>query len=67
MIKIIVKRVLQLIPVLLITMSITFVITRVIPGNPAVSILGPQATAEDIAKMEERMGLNDPLPVQYIN
>lgn len=67
MIKIIVKRVLQLIPVLLITMSITFVITRVIPGNPAVSILGPQAAAEDIAKMEERMGLNDPLPVQYIN
>lgn len=67
MIKIIVKRVLQLIPVLLITMSITFVITRVIPGNPAVSILGPQASAEDIAKMEERMGLNDPLPVQYIN
>ena len=67
MIKIIVKRVLQLIPVLLITMSITFVITRVVPGNPAVSILGPQATAEDIAKMEERMGLNDPLPVQYIN
>ena len=67
MIKIIVKRVLQLIPVLLITMSITFVITRVIPGNQAVSILGPQATAEDIAKMEERMGLNDPLPVQYIN
>ena len=57
----------QLIPVLLITMSMTFVITRVLPGNPAVSILGPQATAEDIAKMEEEMGLHDPMPVQYIN
>lgn len=67
MVKIIVKRVLQLIPVLLITMSITFVITRVIPGNPAVTILGPQASPEDIAKMEERMGLNDPLPVQYVH
>ena len=67
MLKMILKRILQLIPVLLITMSITFVITRVLPGNPAVSILGPQATAEDIAKMEEEMGLNDPLPVQYIN
>ena len=53
--------------VLLITMSMTFVITRVLPGNPAVSILGPQATAEDIAKMEEEMGLHDPMPVQYIN
>ncbi len=67
MLKIILKRVLQLIPVLLITMSITFVITRVLPGNPAVSILGPQASAEDIAKMEEEMGLNDPLAVQYVH
>lgn len=67
MIKMILKRIFQLIPVLLITMSMTFVITRVLPGNPAVSILGPQATAEDIAKMEEEMGLHDPMPVQYIN
>ena len=67
MIKMILKRIFQLIPVLLITMSMTFVITRVLPGNPAVSILGPQATAEDIAKMEEEMGLYDPMPVQYIN
>ena len=48
-------------------MSMTFVITRVLPGNPAVSILGPQATVEDIAKREEEMGLHDPMPVQYIN
>ena len=67
MIKMILKRIFQLIPVLLITMSMTFVITRVLPGNPAVSILGPQATAEDIAKLEEEMGLHDPMPVQYIN
>lgn len=67
MLKIIIKRVLQLIPVLLISMSITFVITRVLPGNPAVSILGPQASAQDIAKMEQKMGLNEPMPVQYIH
>ena len=67
MIKMILKRIFQLIPVLLITMSMTFVITRVLPGNPAVSILGPQATAEDIAKMEEEMGRHDPMPGQYIN
>ena len=67
MLKIILKRILQLIPVLLITMSITFVITRVLPGNPAVTILGPQATPEAIEKMEEEMELNDPLPIQYIN
>lgn len=67
MLKILLKRILQLIPVLLISMSITFVITRVLPGNPAVTILGPQASVEDIAKMEEQMGLNDPMPVQYIH
>ena len=67
MLKMIVKRILQLIPVLLITMTITFVITRVLPGNPAVTILGPQATPEAIEAMEEEMGLNDPMPVQYIN
>lgn len=67
MLKIIVKRILQLIPVLLITMTITFVITRVLPGNPAVTILGPQATPEAIEAMEEEMGLNDPMPIQYIN
>ena len=66
MLKMILKRILQLIPVLLITMSIAFVITRVLPGNPAVSILGPQASSEDIEKMEEEMGLNDPMPVQYV-
>ena len=67
MIKMILKRIFQLIPVLVNTMCMTFVITRVLPGNPAVSILGPQATVEDIAKMEEEMGLHDPMPVQYIN
>lgn len=67
MLKMIVKRILQLIPVLLITMTITFVITRVLPGNPAVTILGPQASPEAIEAMEEKMGLNDPMPVQYIN
>lgn len=67
MLKIIIKRVLQLIPVLLISMSITFVITRVLPGNPAVTILGPQASVEDIARMEEKMGLDEPMPVQYVH
>ncbi len=67
MLKMILKRILQLIPVLLITMTITFVITRVLPGNPAVTILGPQASPEAIEAMEEEMGLNDPMPIQYIN
>jgi peptide/nickel transport system permease protein len=38
-----------------------------IPGNPARTVLGPQASPQDIAKMEEKMGLNDDISVQYIH
>mgnify|MGYP001023250518 CR=1 FL=1 len=50
MIKTLFKRLLQIIPTLLVVVSITFIITRAIPGNPAATILGPQASTEDIAK-----------------
>ena len=43
--KTILKRVLQAIPTLLIVVTFTFILTRMIPGNPAQTILGPQATA----------------------
>ena len=37
------------------------------PGNPAQLILGADATAEQIQALEEEMGLNDPIIVQYLN
>ena len=58
MLKTILKRILQSIPTLLIVITITFVLTRMIPGNPARTILGPQASAQDIAEMEIKLGLN---------
>ncbi|HHZ01775.1 MAG TPA: ABC transporter permease [Tissierellia bacterium] len=65
MVKTFLRRLLQIIPTLLVVVSITFVITRMIPGNPAVTLLGPQASVEDIAKLEEELGLNDSLWKQY--
>lgn len=37
------------------------------PGSPARAMLGPEASDEQVAALEEVMGLNDPLPVQYVN
>ena len=49
MVKMILKRFLQTIPTLLIVVTITFCLTRMLPGDPAVAILGVEASAEDIA------------------
>ena len=56
MVKTNMRRLLQMIPVLFVVVTLTFILTRMIPGNPATAVLGPQATTEDIAKMEEKNG-----------
>ena len=61
------KRILQTIPTLFIVAVIVFIITRMLPGNPAAALLGPQASAEDVAAYTEKLGLNDPLLVQFFN
>jgi peptide/nickel transport system permease protein len=42
-----------------------FLLTRILPGNPAVVRLGPYASPDLLAAMEEEMGLDKPLPVQF--
>lgn len=63
--KIILKRALQIIPILFIVVTLVFGITRIIPGDPAAVMLGPQASAEDVMKLREELGLNDSIPKQY--
>lgn len=65
MAKLILRRTLQMIPVLLIVLTITFVLTRRIPGDPVLAALGEQATPEMVAQMREEMHLNDSVPVQF--
>lgn len=65
MLKTILIRCLQIIPSLFVVVTLTFVLTRMIPGDPARAVLGPQASVEDVEKMRETMGLNQPLPAQY--
>ena len=65
MAKLILRRTLQMIPVLLIVLTITFVLTRQIPGDPVLAALGEQATPEIVAQMREEMHLNESVPVQF--
>lgn len=44
--KTILKRVLQIIPVLFVVVTFTFMLTRMIPGDPATMMLGPQASPD---------------------
>lgn len=63
--KFILKRILIMIPVLI---GVTFVIFSMLyftDGNPAQLILGDMATPEQIAALEEEMGLNDPFLIRY--
>ena len=65
MLKFIAKRLIALIPVLIGVTLIVFLILSLAPGDPAGVILGEQATPEQLAELREKMGLNDPVLVQY--
>ncbi len=45
-------------------MSVLFGATRILPGDLATIMLGPRATPERVARLNEEMGLNEPLPMQ---
>src|SRR4030081_1087951 len=59
------RRLLQLIPVAFGVTFIVFFMVHLIPGDPAVSILGIHATPRAVAILHQEWGLNRPLPSQY--
>lgn len=62
----ILRRLGYLVIALFLVSLITFVITRVLPGNPAYLIVGVQADQSTVDAVTERLGLNDPIHVQYV-
>src|SRR5262245_22072728 len=60
------RRLAGMIVVMFLVATIVFVIAHVIPGDPAAVMLGPAATADDIAALRTRLGLDASLPVQYL-
>lgn len=66
MAKMILKRLVQVIPILLIVLTITFIFTRMIPGDPVLTVLGDQATPEMVEKLRAEMGMDKSIPEQYV-
>lgn len=59
------RRVLLLVPVVLLVTFFTFMLVSLLPGEAAVNLLGPGATPEAVEELNERMGLNDPVIPRY--
>ncbi len=59
------RRLLMTLPILFAVATAVFVLARVVPGDPALVILGEQANAEALAALRARLGLDQPLYVQY--
>lgn len=58
----------SLLATLLAVSLLTFLTTSLLPGDPALQILGPEAaTPEAIASVRAELGLDDPMPVRYLN
>lgn len=67
MTRFVLRRLLQL-PFVLLAMSvIVFGLMALLPGDPALAILGPYATPERAEELRRELGLEDPLPVRYVH
>jgi peptide/nickel transport system permease protein len=66
MIRTIAQRLALMALILLGVMTVTFVLSRVLPGSPVELMLGAKPTAEQIAEAEAELGLDRPLPEQYL-
>ena len=61
-----IRRLLAVLPVLLVVSLLVFFMLRLAPGDPAAVIAGNNATSEDIANIRAHMGLDKPIAVQYV-
>src|SRR5436305_13476462 len=60
------KRLLLAIPTLLAVLTVVFFFVRIAPGDPAMIILGAQASQEALAAVRHQLGLDQPIAAQYV-
>ena len=65
MLNYVIKRLLGLIPTLLIVAVLVFLFVHMLPGDPARLIAGPEADAQVVAMVRQQLGLDQPLHVQF--
>ena len=66
MLKFVAKRILLLLPILFGVATVTFLLMYVIPGDPVLTLVGERYDEETLDEMREELGLDRPLPVQYV-
>ncbi|MBW0104291.1 ABC transporter permease [Pseudonocardia sp. KRD291] len=66
MLRFVVRRLVQVVPTLLILSVLLFAWLRSLPGGPAGALLGDKATPEGIAALNRTLGLDQPIPIQYL-
>lgn len=67
MIRFLAVRLAVAVPTVFVVVTLTFLLLQLIPGNPASFILGAGASKEQIAALTQELGLDRPLPVQYVD
>ena len=65
--KYVIKRLVMLIPVIIGVSFLVFFIMAMAPGDTARTILGEDAPIEAVEALREELGLNDPIPIRYLN
>ena len=66
MLTMILKRLALAVPSLIGVVIVTFLLTRALPGDPAAYFAGPAATKEAVEQVRVKLGLDQPLPVQFV-
>ncbi|MDS0256889.1 ABC transporter permease [Thermoplasmatales archaeon AK] len=64
--RFLVLRILSLIPTIFGVIVITFILSHVVPGNPALILIGPEINGPELKVLEAELGLNKPLYVQFL-
>ncbi len=62
----IIKRIFMTVPVMIVVALFVFLLLRLSPGDPAAVIAGDYATAEDVQRIREKLGLSEPIFVQFM-
>jgi peptide/nickel transport system permease protein len=63
----IIRRLIGVIPVLIGVIAVVFILTTIVPGDPARIMMGQRGNPETIARIRSEMGLDKPLPVQFMD
>lgn len=60
------KRMITLVVVFFVLMLVTFMMVRLVPGDPVITVVGLDAPPETVERVREQLGLNDSVPTQFI-